>query len=180
MYYNFNLRHNSLIGTELLFIQVEGKSHSEVPTTVSVPSGNSQQGTTVVDLWRHISYLGIPIYCGINIKKLKINLGVQTSFALMSSGRTKLQEPDGYGATITTTGTYNKLYIDSYDFGVRVGVIYCFTERFAIEGSYYHGLNNINIVNIPDWYLKVRQMTLGARFRLFTSANKTKNDEQNK
>ena len=67
------------------------------------------------NFWRHISYLGLPIYFGFNIKNLNVNLGFQANFTLASGGREIGQAP--YNGKMRTWDTKSgKLGIDDYDY----------------------------------------------------------------
>lgn len=172
LFYNLQLGDKSLLGAELLFIQIEGKERIETPEIDhGIPTGE----LIINNFWRHISYIGLPIYYGLKIKKLTINLGFQASFTLTSFERKKGQAPYN-GGIITWDNKYDKLYIDSYDFGPRAGLIFNLTDKFAIEGMYYYGINNIldNDITI-DRTWRVQQVTVGFRYAFPT---KTKNEKE--
>lgn len=165
LFYNFNLHDKFLIGTEILFIQIEGKEYFEVPETDNI--GNPTGLVWSDNIWRHISYLGVPIYFGYNFKKLNVNLGFQTNFTIASSGREKGQAPFN-GDVVTWENKANKLGIDNYDYGLRAGVFFKLTDKFSIETNYYYGLNNILKYKIGSWKWTVQQMTVGLHYKLFS------------
>ncbi len=170
---NFHLGDKSLLGTELLFMQIEGKEHSEisVPDQYGNPTGQSISEV----IWRHISYLSIPIYYGYKIKKLTINFGVQTSFMLTNSVHSEIQSSI---PLVYVTPPSAKLDIDSYDFGIRAGLGYSLTTKFAIETTYYYGLNNILKSNTTNSIWKVQQMTVGLRYNFFTTRQKSETENK--
>lgn len=164
LFYNLPLGNKSLLGAELLFIQIEGKERLEIPFTDQNGNPTGEFGIDNID--RHISYIGLPIYYGFKIKKLTLNLGVQTSFTLASSAREKGQATDGYGGISVWDNKFDKLNIDAFDFGARAGLIFNLTNRFAVEGTYYYGINNILKKSIYNTELKwkIQQMTIGLRY----------------
>lgn len=172
LFYNLPLGNKSLLGSELLFVQIEGKERIEIPFTDQLGNPTGEFGIDNID--RHISYIGLPIYYGFKVKKLILNLGIQTSFTLVSSAREKGQSPDGYGGINTWDNKSDKLNIDAFDFGARAGLIFNLTNRFAVEGTYYYGINNILKKNIYNTELKwkIQQMTIGLRYTLFTIKKK--------
>jgi len=169
IFYNLHIGNKSFFGVELLVIQIEGREHLESDATDKF--GN-KTGTITNDIYKHISYFGIPVYYGLKFNKLTINLGFQASFMLASSGREKGQAPYN-GDVITWDNKFDELYIDNYDFGPRAGVTFNLTDKFAIEGTYYYGVNNIldNDESSPIW--RVQQATVGLRY---TFLRTTKNE----
>lgn len=165
LFYNFHLGDKSILGIELLLIQIEGKEYLKIPFTDI--NGNLTGEFATDNIWRHISYFGLPIYFGYNFNKLNVNIGLQINFTLASSGQEKGQDPNEYGDIITWDNKADKLGIDDYDYGVRGGIFFNFTKNFAIEAIYYYGINNILKTN--DWKWKVQQITVGFRYKFFTT-----------
>lgn len=136
-------------------------------------SGNptGEFGTTNLDY--HISYLSIPIYYGLKIKNLTINLGIQTSFALASRGHWISKMP--YNGAVLTFEDASELNIDSYDFGPKAGISYNINKHFSAEASYYYGVSNILSPTAPsEWKWKIQQITIGLRYKLFSTEPKSK------
>ncbi len=77
LFYNFNFK-KSLIGTELLFVQIEGQHYKEYYVTDNF--GNPTNSLIKDNVWQHISYLGIPIYYGFKIKKINFNCVLISNF----------------------------------------------------------------------------------------------------
>jgi hypothetical protein len=171
VFYNFTLPKNFMVGAELLFIQIEGKEYYEIP--FADETGNLTGEYGIDNIWRHVSYIGIPLYFGYSIKKFTINLGFQTNFALISSAKEKGQATVN-GQLHTFENKYSKLNIDSYDFGPRIGLLYGLTKRFSIEANYYYGVNNIRKAPFNDWKWKVQQLTVGLRFKIFNISGQKK------
>lgn len=167
---NLHLGDKSVLGAELLFIQIEGREHSEFD---AIDVFGNKTGTITDDIYKHISYLGIPVYYGLKFNKMTINLGLLVSFTLASSGREKGRAPYN-GEVLTWDNEFDELNIDSYDFGPRAGVIFNLNDRFAIEGAYYYGANNILDDDGPDWTWRVQQATVGFRYTFLTTTKKEK------
>ena len=166
LYYNLSLGKKSSLGAELLFSQIEGKNVMEMDL-IDIEGNKIGHVTDIA--FRHISYLSLPVYYGFKIKRLTINGGFQISYALASSGREKND------ATINEINeesySYNRktddINISNLDFGPRAGIIYHLTNKLAVEGTYYYGINNISKSNPLNWELKVQQMTFGIRYALW-------------
>lgn len=170
LFYNLQLGNKAQFGAELLFIQIQGKGRTE--SDVTDPDGNPTGELQIANTWTHISYIGIPIYYGLKIKKLTLNLGFQVSFTLASGGREKVQVTDN-GSIRTINRKFDKMNIDNYDFGPRAGVIFNLSDKFAIEGLYYYGINNILLGNnVPDITCRVQQATVGLRYTFMRTFKK--------
>lgn len=165
-FYSYKFNRKSIIGTELIFLKINGKQEIKTPSTDQ--SGNPTGEFIASNIWRNISYLGIPIYYGYEYKKMKFHVGIQTGILLKSSGREKGQAP-GFPAW---DNKFDELNIDRFDFGSRIGLEYNLNKKFSIEGNYYYGINNIlKETSIPEnvWKWKIQQLTIGLRFKLFSS-----------
>lgn len=174
LYYNLFKGNKSVFGGELLLFQIESKEKWEIPETNEVgdPTGISD----FIYVNKHITYFGIPLYYGFKINKFTIYAGGQASFVIFSSGRLKYQFINTLTEElIVIDTTYKKLNIDSYDYGVKAGLIYNFSKQFALEGSYYYGLNNIFKDKDLDWTWKNQQITLGLRCTFLTRNKNDKN-----
>nr|NQU89468.1 PorT family protein [Bacteroidota bacterium] len=165
IFYTLQIGDKFVIGTELLFIQIEGRYKLEAE--LMDISGNNV-GHSTLDTYNHISYLGLPVYCGIRIKKLTIHAGFQVAYALASGGRYKDQVTIN-GETTISENTSNKLNIDDFDFGPRLGLVFHLNERLAIDGVFYYGINNITGNSDIENFMsrKVRQLSIGLRYVLF-------------
>lgn len=156
-FYSFHLGSKSILNVELSFTQIESREKLEIPYLDSYGNPTGQYLTD--ELWRHISYLSLPLFYSFKFKKLSFNLGGQFSLYLTSSGREKGP---------TWDNRFNKLNVDPYDFGARAGIMFQALKHFSVEANYYFGLNNIlsSDVNIPNWYWRVQQINLGIRYSL--------------
>ncbi len=172
LFYSYQLTQKVSLGTELLWIPIEGK---EKRTSANLDenghfTGNYSHST----LYRDISYLGIPLYVGYTYKRWNFNLGVQMNYHLRSSS-----SENGYGVDLTGQAVEwefdgGQLNIDQFNIGIRPGCFYQLSDRVQFELNYFGGLNNIidspNLTDIWNW--KVQQLTAG--LRLSVGWNKTK------
>jgi len=92
--------------------------------------------------------------------------------------RDKGQAPDN-GSIFTWDRHSGKLNIDSYDYGVRAGLLFKLSDKFSIEANYYYGINNILKIYINNMKWKVQQMTVGLRYK-FISIGGQKSKKENK
>lgn len=164
-FYNLQLKNKSVIGAELLFVQIVGKEKIKIDL---IDINGNNVGISTGNLYKHISYLSLPICYGFKFNKLTINVGFQTSFVLISSAREKGQSTHN-GDVTTWDNKFKELNIDSYDFGPRAGVTYNLTDKFAIEGTYYFGVNNICGNDELNWTWRVQQATVGLRYTFLTT-----------
>ena len=172
IYYSTSLSRKLKLGSEIIFIQINGKEFIGIPFTDI--NGKPIDGFSFDTLWRHFSYVGLPIYVGYNYKKLNVNLGLQTNLRLGGN----ISEKGGAnnnGDTLTWKNKYTDLSgFDKFDFGLRAGFILNLNKNFALEGNYYYGINNI-LKNNPKFLKdKIRQLTVGLRVKCFTANRKTK------
>jgi hypothetical protein len=165
LYYNFGFKKN-IFGIDILFMQIEGDEKTSATLV-----GTSGFIETTEHIRTHISYLSLPIYYGLKFKKLEFNVGIQTSLTLNSGGSREGQSfSSSTGLTTTWDYEINKLKIDSFDFGPKGEIIFTVSSKFAFEGNYYHGVNNILRENSSDREMKVRQISVGIRYKLLDSS----------
>ncbi|MHB8261735.1 MAG: outer membrane beta-barrel protein [Bacteroidia bacterium] len=166
LFYNLHLGKKSLLGVELLYTLIEGKEHSVTPETYNM-NGTLVNSPIINDITRHISYLSIPVYYGLKYKKLNINLGIQSNFAL-SSGGSAVTTAFGLPAGVVNTNyiKLGALPIKAFDFGPKIGLSFSVRDWFAFEATYYYGLLNIYKNNHADFQYKVQQLTIGLRYTL--------------
>jgi len=168
-FYNFNLNKTSLIGVELLFVQIESTEHAKFIYTDALGNPLGVDGSINTDY--HLSYLSVPIYYGLKLKKLAIHLGIQAGLAVTNSAHQKTETP--YNGQILRSETTGKMNIDKYDAGIKGALIYNLSKRFSVEAGYYCGVNNIMSNNAPsEWNWKIQQITLGLRYKIFTKDRK--------
>ncbi|HET6245075.1 MAG: PorT family protein [Bacteroidetes bacterium] len=163
LYYSKKIKEKTSFGAELLFVQIEDKMHVETPMPDN--QGNYTGEFITNKYYKHLSYMALPVYYGININKISVNAGLQFLLLITSNGRQK-GEMNYNGEVISWDNNHGKLNIDRYDFGPRAGIIYKITEKFDIEANYYQGINNI-INNSLQSYFRWRnqQLTIGMRYK---------------
>src|SRR6185312_176407 len=179
-FYNMPVRTHEIFGIELLFTQIEGKEKIGDTVGYSSSYGNTTNLTSTYTISKHISYLSLPVHYGINVKKFTFNIGMQLWVRLLSSAQEVVQSnfsnnASGYGFNLnpsTTTYNYKRLSIKDVDFGQTVSIIYHITGKFAIEGNYYYGFNNIYPNNRRTTEWRTQQMTLGLRYAFLTFKTK--------
>ena len=165
LYYNFHPRGPSIFGVELLFMKAAGNEKIEADL---IDNTGKNVGQSTGYIYRHISYLSLPVYYGLKLDKLTFNVGFQVSYALASGGRDK-GKATYYGSIVTWDNKLGKLGIDPYDFGARAGLFFPISDKFSIEAVGYYGINDILKEEGPMWTWKVRQITAGLRYMLFST-----------
>lgn len=171
LFYNFQFKDKFLIGTDVLLIPIYGHEYLKLPL---VDINRNSVGVSEDHIYRHIYYLGIPVYFGYSFKKVNINLGFQTNFVLASGGEVKGNATYN-GQYNTWDNKVNKLGINNYDYGVRAGLLYKLSDKLSIETNYYFGLTNLikdsQLSKFDTW--KVQQWTVGLRYNLFSHSGQT-------
>ena len=173
VYYSNLLNLRMKLGAEIIFTQINGKEYIEIPLT---DNNNNPNGEFSLDtIWRHFSYLGLPIYFGYNYKKMNLNFGFQANYRLGGNGREKGSVPSNGGNITWDNKLKNLSGIDKFDFGIRAGIIIDLYRNFGIEANYYYGLNNNYRGSITsNWKMKNRQLAIGIRYNFFKINRKTK------
>ncbi|MGE5395623.1 MAG: outer membrane beta-barrel protein [Candidatus Saccharibacteria bacterium] len=174
LYYLLPTGKNTSLGTELLYSKVQGNQTEIWEYNSAIKVGHTSKYTN-----EHISFLSLPVYFGVTVKRLTINGGFQFSYVLSSSGSVKTtsnettiinndQNDDNPRALFASNGDYkiNNLDIKEADFGPRLGAVYRLTNKLSMEGTFYHGLNNINMTTSSEKALKIQQLTVGVRYAL--------------
>jgi len=165
--YNFQFRKKSAFGTDLLFIQYEGNEHS---VTEMIYEEGGVTGDMEMNIYRHISCIGLPLSYSYSFKSLRIRMGIQPSVIFLSSGRRKGHYPNDYGNTVYFNEKDDKLDIKAFNIGSVTGLGYSLTDKLSVEVRYYHGLNNI-WKSDGMMKSKIRQVSVGVQYNLFRSAN---------
>ncbi len=166
-FYNYCFKNKLLIGTEALFMPIEGKEYLKFPLTDE--HGNYTGDYSEGNIYRRIFYLGVPVYVGYGFKKFNVNLGVQANIVMASSGEDRGQAIY-QGQLYTWHNKSNGLGINRLDCGARIGMLYKLSKTFSIEANYYYGITNLIKNKVLRDYLtwKVQQLTIGVRYKLFS------------
>ncbi len=171
LFYKFNFGRSSSVGAELLFSQIEGRENMKSYYSDLMGNLTAEYFTTKLDY--HLSCLSLPVYYGFTYREFTIHLGGQVSYVLKSRGHW-ITEACVNNETIQFEDE-GELNLDGYDFGPRAGLMFNLSKQFAIEASYYYGLNNILANPTPEgWDWKVQQMMLGLRYKLWRAEKKEK------
>lgn len=167
IFLKFKTTSKSFVQSEILLIHAAGEERSE--TGIS-----DNNGTKILELKasskKQISYVGIPLFYGIQKNKTAISVGFQIACALNSSGSIESQRTE-YGITMQHTYKQSELDIKKFDYGPRLGLMYEVSNKVSLEGLYYHGLPNILDSNTNDTG-KVRQLTIGLQYTLLQTTPK--------
>lgn len=169
VYYNYHLSDRIHLGMQLIWMTVEGKEKMIVTNTDvnGIPNGNY----TTVNLYREISYIGLPLYAGYTVNKWNFSLGALIHYPLHSSASEHTSGIDQNGQAFEWNHDGGELNIDQFNFGVLPGVTYELTELFSLEAGYYGTINNI--LNSPQlsesWKWHIHLLTVGLRFRILDS-----------
>jgi len=172
--YSYNFKNKFVIGTELLYNEIEGKEYLKLFSGMTI-NGNfvSDNGYYETNIFRHIYGIGLPIYIGYNFQKFNINIGFQANFAISSvSENSIISENPSYFQDLYNGGgsiynpQENELELDKISYGARIGLFYNLSKRYSIEANYYYGLTNLlkenSIFEPPIW--NVQQLMIGIRY----------------
>lgn len=164
LFYTFHFGDMSILGAELLFLQIGGKEKLEIDL---IDSNGDIAGFSIDETWRHFSYLSLPISYGFKLNKLTINIGFQSSLIFLANSRIKVTGKYN-GESYNKDFKSNRLNIAKYDFGPRAGFFFDLTDKLAFEGNYYYGLNDV-MLSLRSWKWNVHQMTIGIRYSILTT-----------
>mgnify|MGYP002630114898 CR=1 FL=1 len=158
------IRSNSNVsfGAEVLANSVRCKEQVSIDV---FDSSGAKVGYVHDVLVKSLLYLSIPIYASVRANRLTVNLGVQPSFALLGNGFSTFS---GIVNGISFETNYSdKLVVDGFDFGFRLGFGFDLTEKMSIDGNYFHGVNDITSLSyIPIW--RIRQLSLGLKYLVYS------------
>jgi hypothetical protein len=170
VYCTYHLNNTFTFGTEILYVKINGKETAT--TNIYDASGNTiAQGSDIIN--SHISYVSVPAYFGIMLKKFTINLGAQVLLDFGNNGLETCQITEGRNDT-SWNNKINNFYIKGVNIVPRIGVVYDCSTKFSIEGSYFCGINNTLRTCIADRKWRVQQLTVGFRFKLYSRIKKNK------
>jgi hypothetical protein len=167
LYYNFQFANKFSIGTEILFVPIYGKEYREIH--YADYNGTLTGEYSKNNVYRHVYFLGIPVYCGYNFKKVNINFGCQTNISLIGEGKDKGQA-FLQGNSYTWDNKWEKFTTFYFDIGTYAAIRYAFIKELSIELNYYLGLTNL----IKDrtlknyWKWKVQQLSVGVCYTFYS------------
>jgi hypothetical protein len=183
IFYNQPVRAHEFFGVELLYNQIQGKEKQVDTVGWYGINGSTHALISTNTITRNISYLSLPVYYGVTIKKFTVKIGLQISIALARSGKAVVETPAdsmGYfsisGAITTTTYKTNKLYVKDGAFGQTASITYNLNQKFALEANYYYELSNLyrntKLNGSAQTVWKFQQITLGLRYSFLTLKKK--------
>jgi opacity protein-like surface antigen len=178
-FYDQPVRAHEVFGVELLFSQIQGKTKSV--DTIGTYSANGTTSTNILltnTFTGSISYLTLPVYYGVKIKKFTIKAGLQVSVMLARQGKEHYQVNyiPPYSYYTVPMDKSGKLYVKDGAFGQTASITYNISQKFAIEASYYYELSNLyrnaklNASAENVW--RFQQITLGLRYSFLTIQKK--------
>lgn len=160
IFYTKILGKKSIIGTELLFMQIESKILTEMDI---IGPNETIIGHASSNLTENLSYIGIPLYYGFRFKGITLQIGLQGSIFLKGTAKSKnhatLNGEEQYNENI-----YDDLAFAFYDFGPKASFLYKITDKLLVTASYYYGIKNIGKENFLDDINKIQQVTLGLKY----------------
>ncbi len=152
-----------LFGTDLLFVQIEGKDIIEMDL---IDANGNNVGHSTDFIYRHHSYIGMPLYCGYKTKKLSIQIGFQFMYVFTGSSLEKGNATYN-GDYYTWENKYDEISVQEFDYGLIGGIGYILNDKININFRYYYGFKNIfNGYSQLDWVWKNQQLTLGLNYSI--------------
>jgi len=168
--YQYRLKKKITLGAELLYTQIEGKEIETIFTGLAIGNTFTSDGYVETKKYRHIYYLGMPVYVGYKLNKLTVNLGVQTNFKVGGGSHFYYHDVHDNEEPINKDVKQNSIDVNKIDYGLRLGLFYKLTDKFSLETNYYYGLTNISENASIDlsrrWH--IHQFTVGVRYNLLT------------
>ena len=114
-----------------------------------------------VTVKKRLSYLIVPMYYGVELGKFSLAAGFQAG--MLMGGDEGVDSDDG-----PYDPDYAFCYLGSntFDYGLRFILAWKLSHKLHLEGSYYHGLNNVTSGSCKDkneeW--KLAQLAFGIRY----------------
>lgn len=150
-------------GSDLLFVQIQGKDIMKINFTDANGNIVDQQETEIL---RNISYIGIPVTIGFIKGKFKPEIGIQFMVPFRERGIDR-GDINWNGNNYSWNTIYKDINILNYDFGIIIGSGFKLTEKFDLSFRYYYGFKNI-FDGSPqlDWVWNNHQMTFGVKYNI--------------
>ena len=118
---------------------------------------------------QHLSQVSIPLYARWQQQNFGIKVGARASYNAVSWSESEFKPHD------STTGQPRQYRDDDlnptlFEAGPIIGLSWSFSDRYAIQGSYYHGLTSLTPATSQRGDIFVRQAQLGIRITLVSKA----------
>lgn len=162
MFYTYNFNNKSTFIAELLFTQISGNEKTESALYVS-QSTNIPLVVANYTIYKHISYLSLPLSYGIKINKTTFSLGAQISRIVASKGKLEGQSNSSGSITNLNNNQYD-LGLNNYDWGPKIGLFHDLRKNTMLEVNYYYGMNHKDKNTTKG---SNQQMTIGIRHNLW-------------
>ncbi len=162
LFYSYSFS-NIEIQTGIEFIQMEGK---DILRMDLIDVNGNTSGSSTDFVFRHISYIGIPITFGYQFGETQPFLGYRYAFEIASSG-VEAGYADFNGSRYEWENKYDDINTKPVDHGIILGVNYSLNNKWKLEFNFYAGLNNL-FDGSPylDWVWKNNQLTLGFSYNI--------------
>ena len=163
LFYNWHISKKSMLAVEMTYMRIESREVLNGVIMLDQWGRFTAYGNQKVK--KRISSLSLPIYYGFKFERWSVNVGVQ--FSTVLSGSAEVQsESEFYNYEMKYDLPLNVL-----DYGPRIGLTWQLVNRFNLEATYYHGLNNINAKkDIPDAHIwNVQQLLFGIKYAFYQS-----------
>gem|GEM_PF-4371890 len=168
LFYSYHFKNNLRLGTEILWMNLEGREKMIVVNTDV--NGNPNGLFTTVNTYRELSAIGIPLYIGYTHKKWSFNIGGELMVPLHSSSSENTYGVDQNNQAFEWNHDGGELNLDPINFGFYTGIYYDLNNLFALEAKYTSTMNNLlNSEQLsPSWKWEVLMLTVGLRFRILS------------
>jgi len=165
MFIENKINYRSSIGIEALWVQIEGKEAKESYNYIF--QNMKFNGVSSRKFRLHSSYIGMPVYYRLKIKKIGIKAGVQPMLFLFAHSNEKISGEVNDEPTVAEIEVKN-LKFNHFDIGPKVGIDYKLNDRLLLRADCYYGLRD---VSSPDYrWLRNRQYNLGLQY-IFKTIN---------
>jgi len=165
-FFETKINTSSSVGLELLWIQIEGKESTN-DKIIKNQNGDAI-GKISDELRLHSSYLGIPFYYKVQLKKVGIKVGFQAMFFLFANSSYSA-EGVIYNDPVDIKKEKEDIKFDKLDYGPKLGLSYQLNKVLTARLDYYHGLSNISNMDLP-LERKNKQISLGIQYTFYSDA----------
>lgn len=181
IYYHLHTNKKSLFGLDVMVMQLNARQSGTASGYMYVY--NSTRTALIWTDYRlfyltkyQLTYLCLPIYYGLMLRRLTLYAGVQVGFSLRTYFENynlryypSLNQNESIDQRATFHGPFNSF---RQNYGLRGELEYRLNDRLAISGAYYSGVNQLVLQDLFTRYngwrsWKLQQIALGVRYRLY-------------
>lgn len=165
-FYHYPLSAKSSIGAELLISQLNGTEKNEhILYSLNDDGTRNYRGSQKDIVARYLSGIAVPLTYRFNVGKIGFYGGMQFIYIFRTLGKETIHAVvDGqeYNDRSRTTD----INMERFNYGPCAGITFRLSNRLALEGTYYYGLNNLQKGDPVLEKLKTQQATLGVQYFL--------------